>query len=31
MSMTMRRIKSMVPKRVKRFSDGIMRGIEGHT
>jgi hypothetical protein len=30
MSMTMRRIESMMPKTVKRFSDGIMAGIEGH-
>jgi len=30
MSMTMRRIENMMPKTVKRFSDGIMPGIEGH-
>jgi len=30
MSMTMRRIEGMMPKRAKRFSDGIMHRIEGH-
>jgi hypothetical protein len=30
MSMTMRRIESVMPEGAKRFSDGIMHRIEGH-